>query len=193
MKENDTIYEVEMKFPLTDFEALESTLSNTFGAKFGEPIEEYDLYYNHPLRNFIETDEALRLRRKGNSLRITYKGPKIDTSSKTRKEIELELLPEDGSDWESLLESLGFRAGGHVRKYRRTANLVFRERTFKILCDELPQLGPNAFFIEIETMAKPDELDPARKEMFELAETLSLDPSKTIRTSYLSMIENQES
>ena len=62
------------------------TKKNLFniGARYIETREERDLYFNHPLRDFGETDEALRLRLVSGRCLITYKGPKI--SMKQRPE-----------------------------------------------------------------------------------------------------------
>ena len=85
--------------------------------------EEIDVYFAHPARDFAQTDEALRLRRKGDANCITYKGPKIDATTKTRREIELPLAPgpESLASWTALLEAVGFRPAGEVRKSRRKA------------------------------------------------------------------------
>ena len=91
-------YEVEQKFPVADLAAVEAGLA-ALGAGISAPREEVDLYFAHPARDFAATDEALRLRLTGLQGSITYKGPKIDAVTKTRREIELPLgeLPE-GTD-----------------------------------------------------------------------------------------------
>ncbi len=83
-------YEVEMKFPAADLAELESRLAG-LGATIAAPQSEVDVYFAHPARDFAKTDEALRIRRKGSLNFITYKGPKIDAATKTRREIELPL------------------------------------------------------------------------------------------------------
>ena len=102
-------YEVEQKFPVADLEAIRAGLA-ALGAKVSAPREEVDLYFAHPAQDFAATDEALRLRQKGGSGFITYKGPKIDAATKTRREIELPLGegPDATAAWRGLLEALGF-------------------------------------------------------------------------------------
>ena len=56
-------YEVEQKFPVDDLAPIEAKLS-VLGAEISEPRTEVDLYFNHPARDFAQTDEALRLERK---------------------------------------------------------------------------------------------------------------------------------
>lgn len=79
-----------------------------------------DTYFQHPCRNFTETDEALRIRiRKFNGhfeAFITYKGPKIDPNSKTRWEIEVPVSDPDRHV--EILESLGFKEVMTIEKTR---------------------------------------------------------------------------
>ena len=57
-------YEVEMKFPVADMAALEGRLNGLAGV-ISAPQSEVDVSFAHPARDFGKTDEALRLRRKG--------------------------------------------------------------------------------------------------------------------------------
>ena len=86
------MYEVEQKFPVADPAALEARLVG-LAARFREPVEQVDRYFAHPCRDFVKTDEALRLRRVGDDVAATWKGPRIDSASKTRRELELGLAP----------------------------------------------------------------------------------------------------
>ena len=81
-------YEVEQKYRVTGFRRVVQRLEE-LGATLGEPVEQVDTYYAHPSRDFGETDEAFRLRRIGTMTCMTYKGPRIDANTKTRKEIEI--------------------------------------------------------------------------------------------------------
>jgi len=69
-------------------------------------VEQTDIYYNSPCRDFGKTDEALRLRNEGGQIFLTYKGKKLDAMSKTRKEVEVEVAGFD--NMEDVLLSLGF-------------------------------------------------------------------------------------
>ena len=75
--------EVEEKFPVADLAQIEAKLAQ-MGVVAGESRIEIDLYFAHPARDFSATDEALRIRRIGSTGCLTYKGPKIDTTTKTR-------------------------------------------------------------------------------------------------------------
>jgi len=102
-------YEVEQKFPVADLADVQARLTD-LGAAISSPHEEWDLYFVHPVRDFAQTDEALRIRRKKDFYAITYKGPKIDQTTKTRREIELPLGDSEQAarQWVELLIALGF-------------------------------------------------------------------------------------
>ena len=82
--------EVEQKFRATHSAELLARLER-MGAVFAEPVVQVDLYFAHPARDFAQTDEALRIRRVGERNFVTYKGPKLDAMTKTRRELELPL------------------------------------------------------------------------------------------------------
>jgi adenylate cyclase, class 2 len=177
-------YEVEMKFAAGDRATLESRLAEV-GATIGAPQSEVDVYFAHPARDFAKTDEALRIRRKGSATFITYKGPKIDATTKTRREIELFLPPgeQTAEEWITLLEALGFAPVGEVRKSRRKAHVAWQGRSVEISLDEVVGLG---VFVELELIAEADGLDAARSVILSLAEALGLEGSE--RRSYLELL-----
>ena len=176
-------YEVEQKFPVTDLEAIRTALE-ALGAEVSEPREERDLYFAHPARDFAATDEALRLRRKAGSSFITYKGPKIDAATKTRREIELPLGGAGATAaWGDLLEALGFRPVAEVCKLRRKAFVAWEGRTIEVSLDAIDGLGT---FVELELMAAPAEVEPAKARLASLAAKLNLVRSE--RRSYLELL-----
>src|SRR5690242_21329103 len=108
-------YEVERKYRIAGTDPLIDRVA-ALGGEFGQAELQVDTYYSHPCRDFSQTDEALRIRRVGDKAFITYKGPKVDAESKTRREIELELSGdvEGVLDHAALLEALGFRTVAKV-------------------------------------------------------------------------------
>ena len=66
--------------------ALPETIGNilALGATLIGTENHRDLYFNSPLRDFKESDEALRIRIKEEGARLTYKGPKLDKETKSR-------------------------------------------------------------------------------------------------------------
>ena len=57
-------WEVEQKFRIADLAAIKAKLMQ-LGASFAEPMNQIDWYFNHPSRDFAQTDEAFRLRQVG--------------------------------------------------------------------------------------------------------------------------------
>jgi adenylate cyclase class 2 len=177
-------YEVEMKFPVSDEAALEARLAE-LGATISAPQAERDVYFAHPARDFAHTDEALRVRRKGPANFLTYKGPKLDTTTKTRHEIDLPLPPDEetAQAWTGLLDALGFTVAGEVRKSRRKAHVPWQGRRVEVSLDEVERLGT---FVELELVVEPAEAEAAKRCIASLAERLQLEKSE--RRSYLELL-----
>ncbi|MCH9653951.1 MAG: class IV adenylate cyclase [Planctomycetes bacterium] len=180
--------EVEQKFAIADRDALFDQLEH-LGATRGICLEQQDFYFMHPVRNFAETDEAIRIRCNGSENRITYKGPKRATISKVRKEIELAF--ESGQpafeQMAEMLELLGFQPLRTIKKRRTPFTYLHHHNSFEIAIDEVEGLGT---FAEIELMAEESGLQEAETAIIQLAETLVLTDS--ILKSYLGMlIENE--
>ena len=178
------MFEVELKFRVPEATSLLARLAD-FGVELGAPVEQVDRYFNHPCKDFAQTDEAVRIRRTGESTRITYKGPKLDAETKTRREIELPLPSEIDSlsEFSTLLESLGFRRVTEVAKLRRKGILEFQSQSIEIAWDDVREVGQ---FIELELAADSETLDAARQTI--LAAAASLDLHQQERRSYLEML-----
>lgn len=177
-------FEVEQKYPLVDAIAVESRL-RALGAREGDVLTQVDQYFNHPARDFGKTDEALRLRQVGELNYITYKGPKLDRNSKTRRELELP-LPGGASSKDSFAEmllALGFRPVAEVRKLRRIFHLRWQDREVEIALDQVESLGT---FLEIELTANEATLDAAKLCLESLANELQLPANE--RRSYLELL-----
>lgn len=177
-------YEVEQKYRVVDMAAFETALV-AHGATISEPHPEADVYYAHPLRDFATTDEALRIRHKGTSYFITYKGPKIDKTTKTRRELELPLTTthDTAASWHELLELLGFTPVAEVRKQRRMAKVAWQGQTVEATLDNVERVGTYA---ELELITDDAGLDAARACIASLAESLGLIQSE--RRSYLELL-----
>src|SRR5713101_1368811 len=112
-----TMLEVEMKFPIRDFAAVESRLAGA-DARQLSTRQDIDQYFNAPDRDFARTDEALRIRGIGSANFVTYKGPKRDAQTKTRTEIEVPLAEgaATAEAFAKLLTHLGYRPVAVVQK-----------------------------------------------------------------------------
>ncbi|MFN3527558.1 MAG: class IV adenylate cyclase, partial [Candidatus Altarchaeaceae archaeon] len=105
--------EVEVKAKIKNYEKFMKTLEK-INAKFIKEEIQTDFYFNHPSRNFEETDEALRVRKINNKFYLTYKGKKIDNETKTRNEFS-SICDEKIFD---ILRELGFRNVAKIEKHR---------------------------------------------------------------------------
>lgn len=183
------MYEVELKYPLADTAAVTATLG-ALAARFRTPVEQVDRYFAHPCRDFGRTDEALRLRRDGAALAVTYKGPRLNASAKTRREIELPLADVGRGGtlatldaWTALLEALGFCRVREVTKVRTPARLPWQGSEVEVAFDRVSGLGD---FLELELLARDGEVPLALSCLESLARELSLGPPEP--RSYLELL-----
>jgi adenylate cyclase, class 2 len=177
-------YEVEQKHRVEDVGALVTQLVER-GITLEPPVTQADEYFSHPARDFAKTDEALRIRTTGECSFVTYKGPKLDATTKTRRELELPLHPEDadGIKFAELLAAVGFRPVATVRKQRRRFDIDFKGHRVEGALDDVEHVGT---FVELELPANDDDLEAAKQVIRELAEELRLGPSE--RRSYLELL-----
>ncbi|NYT00591.1 MAG: class IV adenylate cyclase, partial [Methanocellales archaeon] len=172
---------VEIKLPLKDPEEARKKIKK-LGANLIGAEKQIDIYYNAPHRNLADTDEALRIRF-GKDASLTYKGPKLDKTSKTREEIVVSIADADQTG--AILKLLGFDEVAKITKHRETYQLD----NFTLTIDYLIDLGT---FMEIET-AVPDGEDyrSAQDRVFDLLYLLGLRKEDTLRESYLELILNR--
>ena len=182
-------FEVELKFCVDSFDEVENLLAS-HNANLLHSTEQRDQYYRHPCRNFAETDEALRIRRTGDDVCITYKGPKVDATTKTRRELELQL--HDGeqaaTQMSEMLRALGFTDVAEVRKQRRRADVCWKNETVEVALDDVTNVGQ---FVELELIADDNSVEAAKNCLVTLAERLDL--HKVERRSYLELFLDRPS
>jgi adenylate cyclase class 2 len=178
-------FEVEQKFALGDRRAEIELSLQQLGAALVSNQSQADRYFNHPQRDFAQTDEALRIRSVGAENWLTYKGPKIDSRTKTRREIEPELGAGEHTvdQLAEVLTILGFRSVATVKKQRRSYELKRGDWLITIALDEVEQLGS---YLEIELVTDAAQLAAAQQTVINLAAELGLlEPE---RRSYLRML-----
>jgi adenylate cyclase class 2 len=184
------MYEVELKVR-AEHGPVRERLAEV-GAEHVGTVEQADTYYDAPDRNFAETDEALRIRRETadgtTETRLTYKGPLVDSESKTREEAETSV--EEYDQLQAILSGLGYDPAATVRKERE--HYAFEGCT--VTLDTVEGLGE---FVEVETetdgeAAGDEGVDSARERAMARMRELDLDPDKQIRTSYLGLLLAQE-
>ncbi len=139
-----------------------------------------DLYFNSPSRDFARTDEALRIRIKEAGAHLTYKGPKLDSETKSRRELTVRV--DDARVLESILESVGFFRAAVVKK-RRT-KYALGEAVLAV--DDVEGLGT---FIEVE-LSGGEDWEVQKGEALEILARLGL--AESIRESYLELLNDSE-
>jgi adenylate cyclase class 2 len=132
--------EAEVKARVEDPDALEQRLVQ-LGAEARGSVEQVDRYLDHPCRSFADTDEALRVRVDDDGAVATYKRPKLDEATKSRREVEVGV--EDPEAALAMFERLGFEPQPPVRKRRRT----FAWEGATVVVDRVEGLGA---FVELE-------------------------------------------
>ncbi len=185
------MYEVELKASLKEIsaeEAVQRALS--LGFVYDRTLIETDTYYNGIDRNFMDTDEALRIRscscrhdgkEETRTAFITYKGPKLDGISSTRQEYETTVG--DASTVRTILETLGYSPVLTVSKNRRE----FKSADGITLCVDLVKGLPP--YIELEAIVpEQKEKDDALHRLFHMLHELGIPKENTTRKSYLEML-----
>jgi adenylate cyclase class 2 len=176
--------EVEVKYAAPDFAAVGAALAAR-GVTFGPPRRDADHYFNAPDRDFARTDEATRVRCIGEKNYVTYKGPKLDATTKTRLEIEVPLADGEAvaADFRRLMTHLGFRPVAVVKKTRRTADFTRDGFAVQVTLDDVDGVGRYA---ELEVVAPEDRAEAAKAVVLAAAAELGLTLSE--RRSYLQLL-----
>jgi adenylate cyclase, class 2 len=168
-------FEVEAKLRLRDRAALELRL-RALGARAGPPQWQEDTFFRHPQRDFAATDEALRLRRAGGALELTYKGPKAPGAGpKARVEHAVGVA----ADPTALLAGLGFTPAAQVAKERTPYELG---GGVHVALDRLDGVGE---FVEVEAVG-PDRAAAALL-VEEALRRLGLAGEPQVAASYLEL------
>jgi adenylate cyclase class 2 len=177
-------FEIEIKFRSDGHAELEPRLV-ALGGRAEPAVEQEDLYLRHPARDFAVTGEALRLRREGQSNRLTYKGPRHEGPTKTRQEIEIAFAEgeEAQEQMRRLWQSLGFVPVALLHKRRQPFHLLYQGRTVEVALDLSEELG---VFVEVETIASDRaDLPAAQAAVLALGAVLGL--TEVEPRSYLRM------
>ena len=181
------MFEIEVKVPLKD--AIDTTRQlENIGFHKSQKIREEDHYYDNAASQIKNNGEALRVRHitdleNGVSESvITFKGKKMDTVSKSRKELETGVS--DGQLAEQIFAAIGFhKVSPSVIKVRQ--ELMHDDMTACI--DQIDGLGS---FLELEIVVTgEEEKDDALAKISAVLEKLGYSLSDTIRNSYLALLQ----
>lgn len=177
--------EVEMKFVLEDEIQLRSDLDK-LGVHWEDPVEQCDQYWNHPCRDFAQTDEAFRVRITNGVVALTYKGPKIGTIAKSRFEQELELgNAVDVDGLRVILTSLSFRCVTEVKKKRTGGSVKWNGRQVEMSIDVVEFVGS---YVELELITEESTQARSEAEQVLLSIAKHLNLTQNERRSYLQLL-----
>jgi len=195
------LIEVEIKVQISNPDLLRQQFKEQDGVYKFSLLHE-DTYFNMPkrLRDFKISDEALRLRKsieynkyQENASRkifyyITYKGKKIDKTTKTREEIDIKI--ENLEDMKTLLKNLGFQEIFTIRKERELYEFYYKNYKIEALIDYLPIL--KQYFIEVELLSDSlEEVTNSKNLLFDFLSLFNIKKEESIRRSYLELIADK--
>ncbi|MBY9008928.1 MAG: class IV adenylate cyclase [Candidatus Lokiarchaeota archaeon] len=193
--------EVEIKVKISDPNLIRKKFED-FNGLYKLSLHHEDIYFNMPigLRDFKQTDEALRLRKsieynrheKGMTQKsnyfITYKGKKIDITTKTREEIEVKI--DEVEEMNKIFKLLGFREVFTIIKERELYGFKFKGTSIEALIDYIPILDQH--FMEVELIAESyDEADKKREILFQFLENFGIKKQESVRLSYLELVADK--
>ncbi len=193
--------EVEIKVKIENSDDMRKKFIEQNGI-YKMSLHHEDTYFNMPdgLRDFRKSDEALRIRksieshidrkepRQKSKYFITYKGQKLDSTTKTRK--ELESIVDEGEKLKEILKLLGFREIFTVKKERELYEFEHEGYKIEALIDYLPILKEHFIEVEIGTESK-EEIDKATQILFDFLNLLGIKEEQSIRKSYLELIADK--
>ncbi|MEE1085613.1 MAG: class IV adenylate cyclase [Schaedlerella sp.] len=181
--------EVEIKLPIKSRECVEAELQK-LGFSSGNFMRESDIYFNSDNYDLRQKDMALRIRSCENLTTgesdavMTYKGPKLDSISMTRKELETEV--EDAKVCQEILKGIGFTKVYPVCKLRQ----YYHMEQITACVDEVEGLGE---FLELEIIvAGEEEREEALERLEEILTKLGYGMEETTRSSYLSILQRKK-
>ena len=194
-----TLFEVEIKIKIKDKKNFFDDLIK-LGAIHDINLIHTDIYYNMPkdLRNFAQTDEALRIRKSlefkemdgtreipKETSDITYKGPKLDKETKSRVEYLCKIA--DFEVMDKILITLGFKKIIQLEKNRETFLLNYKNKEIGIVFDTIQHL--EGFYAEFELIvANYSDIEESKKIIFDVMNKLGYEKKDSITDSYLELV-----
>ena len=176
--------EVEIKISLTEKQAHELRNELSQRESFTE-MTETDVYYTAPVRDFLETNECLRIRvRDSEPVELTYKG---ETTTEMREQEqfwknEIDLPIESKNDTKHLLEAIGCEELTTVVKHRCKVDIDGKVITL----DDVEGID---HYLEIEsTAATPEEVEQAVESNRRLLSDLGIDQPKVADEPYRDLV-----
>ena len=163
--------EVEIKFAVPELREIRRKLKSLKFREITPSTREMNTLYDRPLRPLRRRGEVLRIRKFGDTWKLTHKAKGKDGRHKTRKETETKV--EDGRRLEEVFAAIGFKPAFRYEKFRSE----WSDGTGHVVLDETP-IGN---FGEIE--GPPRWID-------RVAKTLGISHEQYITKSYAQLFED---
>jgi adenylate cyclase, class 2 len=124
--------EVEIKFQIPNLQEIRRHLKKQGFREVTPRTHEVNTLYDRPLRSLRRRGEVLRIRKFGDSWKLTHKAKGKDGRHKTRKETETKV--EDGKRLEEVFAAIGFKPAFRYEKFRSE----WSDGTGDVVLDETP-------------------------------------------------------
>ena len=180
--------EVEVKVSVKCIKDVEEKLQKSGFIK-AKCVKESDVYFDNSCNEIKNNDQALRIRSCKDlsddveTCFLTFKGPKMDNLSMTRKELEMQV--ECAEVGKEILVSLGYNQIYPVIKHRQ----YYHKNSMTACLDRVEGLGD---FLELEIIVnREDEKPETLNRLMDLLKELGYGEEDIIRESYLSMIQTK--
>ncbi len=183
------IFEIELRYRLGDeaeVNALEKTILNQ-GFELEGTLEQEDIYYSSKHKDFIESEECLRIRTVDGQSEVTWKPPSTadmkDADEFWKEEVDLQI----GSQNETarkMLNALDFFEVATVKKLRRS---FVGPEGVEVSVDVVIGVGA---FVELEL--KHHDPDYGKHLIRAVAESLGLTAKEICRTPYRDLVRESK-
>jgi len=174
--------EIEIKISLDEnsFFKVKEKLKKI--ARFEKISKQIDEYFTPAHRNFVDPEiplEWLSIRKRGDKNILNYKHWYLLGKSQIATHCdEFETEVKDSGQLKKIFSVLDFKKLITVEKEREI--YVYRDE-FEVALDKVKELG---LFIEIEAIKDIGSIEETRKKLFEFAENIGIDISKTDKRGY---------
>lgn len=159
---------------------IDEDLLRTTEAVLIEESEQEDVYYAPKDRDLIKTGEMLRIRKEGETYRLTYKGPRSGTHIQKRPRFEFEI----DEEIRQLFVGCYGKEAKVVKKRRRTYELNgVRFSLDKVAVKERGEEKDLGSFVEIRSLYK----NHTEQTVTEVVKALGLESKETVNQTYFEM------
>lgn len=171
--------EIELKLPLNNRDQVVEGLNTN--ARFQYEANQHDAYFNAPHRDFLQNpdnvNEWLRIRISGDTAQINYKDWQPHDAKVKTHCVELETSVDSYDQLAKILNALNFEKLIDVKKNRKA--WIYKD--VEVAIDAVEGLGD---FIELEYKGPGEDIETARKHLFEVLSELGAQTGELDRRGY---------